>query len=116
MFKLIAVLSCFVAIGMAMPAGELTQPIALPETQDSPAVLVVQADDDGDDLAGAETAHHGYGGYGGGFGGGYGGYPYGGYGGGFGGGYGGGFGGFGGYGGYGHGGYGGHGHHHHHHG
>uniref|UniRef100_A0A182P118 Uncharacterized protein n=1 Tax=Anopheles epiroticus TaxID=199890 RepID=A0A182P118_9DIPT len=118
MFKLVTVLSCLVVVSLAMPAVEVSQPIPIPESQDSPAVLVVQAEDD---LAGAETAHHGYGGYGGGFGGGYGGgfggYPYGGYGGGFGGGYGGGYGGFGGgYGGYGHGGFGGgygHGHRHH---
>ncbi|XP_058123152.1 shematrin-like protein 2 [Anopheles ziemanni] len=117
MFKFIAIVSCLIAIGMAMPAPDLGQPIAGPESQDNAAVLLVQADDDSGELAVAETAHHGggYGGYGG-YGGGFGGYPYGGYGGGFGGGFGGYGGGFGGYGG-GFGGYGGHHHHHgHHHG
>ena len=60
--QFVAVLSCLVAISLAMPAVEVSQPIASQESQDSPAVLVVAAEDD---LAGAETAHHGYGGYGG---------------------------------------------------
>ncbi|XP_050097689.1 uncharacterized protein LOC126578810 [Anopheles aquasalis] len=116
MLKFVAVVCCLMAVAWAMPAGELSPAV---ETPENPTVLLVQAAeaDDSDDMAVAETAHHGggYGGYGGGFGG-YGG-GFGGYGGGF-GGYGGGFGGYGGYGGYGggYGGYGGYGHHHHHHG
>ncbi|XP_063701169.1 uncharacterized protein LOC134831379 [Culicoides brevitarsis] len=98
MFKEIFVLCAFVAISYALPAGETVQAAIQPETQD---VEFVNLDTD---LEGAETAHHGYGGYGRGFGG-YGGYGrgfggYGGYGRGFGGygGYGRGFGGYGGYG------------------
>uniref|UniRef100_A0A182P119 Uncharacterized protein n=1 Tax=Anopheles epiroticus TaxID=199890 RepID=A0A182P119_9DIPT len=37
---LVAVMSCLVVVSLAMPAVEVSQPIPIPESQDSPAVLV----------------------------------------------------------------------------
>lgn len=70
-----------IAVATAMPASDFGVPAAVEQYEpDSPAVVLVQQENE--DLEGAETAHRGrgFGGYGGGFGG---------YGGGFGGGYGG---------------------------